>query len=135
MALNTVKLNGGTAGNPVVLSTRQIKGLIALYKDNNVTKDCSGYVKAASGTLVKSEYICIQNLGFTIVDTETIADEFILYAANSNIVYEGKSVQLYSTGIDINDLVLTIVKHEIVITSGTISEEVIKSRIHMNETG
>lgn len=135
MALNTVKLNGGTAGNPVVLSARQVNGLVALYKDSNVTKDCSGYVKAASGKLTKSEYIYIQNLGFTIVDTITTADEFTLYAANNNVVYEGKSVQLYSTGIDIKDLVLTVVAHEIVITSGAISEEVIKNRIHISETG
>lgn len=135
MALNTVKLNGGTAGNPVVLSARQIKGLIALYKDSNVTKDCSGYVKAASGKLTKSEYNYIQNLGFTIVDTTTTPDQFTLYAANNNIVYEGKSVQLYSTGIDIKDLVLSVSIHEIVINSGSISEEVIKSRIHINETG
>ena len=135
MALNTVKLNGGTAGNPVVLSARQINGLVALYKDGNVTKDCSGYVKAASGKLTKSEYIYIQNLGFTIVDTVTTADEFTLYAANNNVVYEGKSVQLYSTGIDIKDLVLTVVANEIVITSGAISEEIIKNRIHISETG
>lgn len=135
MALSTVKLNGGTAGNPVVLSARQVNGLIALYKDGNVTKDCSGYVKAYSGKLTKSEYIYIQNLGFTIVDTVTTADEFTLYAANNNVVYEGKSVQLYSTGIDIKDLVLTVVAHEIVISSGAISEEVIKSRIHISETG
>ena len=135
MALNTVKLNGGTAGNPVVLSARQINGLIALYKDSNVTKDCSGYVKAASGKLTKSEYIYIQNLGFTIVDTVTTPDQFTLYAANNNILYEGKSVQLYSTGIDIKDLVLSVTIHEIVINSGAISEEVIKSRIHISETG
>lgn len=135
MALNTVKLNGGTAGNPVVLSARQIKGLIALYKDSNVTKDCSGYVKAASGKLAKSEYIYIQNLGFTIVDTVTTPDVFTLYATNNNILYEGKSVQLYSTGIDIKDLVFKVVTHEIVINSGAISEEVIKSRIHISETG
>lgn len=135
MALNTVKLNGGTAGNPVVLSARQINGLIALYKDSNVTKDCSGYVKAASGKLTKSEYIYIQNLGFTIVDTVTTPDQFTLYAANNNILYEGKSVQLYSTGIDIKDLVLSVAIHEIVINSGAISEEVIKSRIHISETG
>lgn len=135
MALNTVKLNGGTAGNPVVLSARQINGLIALYKDSNVTKNCSGYVKAASGKLTKSEYIYIQNLGFTIVDTVATPDKFTLYAANTNVVYEGKSVQLYSTGIDINDLVLTVDTHEIIISSGAISEEVIKSRIHISETG
>lgn len=135
MALSTVKLNGGTAGNPVVLSARQVNGLVALYKDSNVTKDCSGYVKVASGKLTKSEYIYIQNLGFTIVDTVTTADEFTLYAANNNVVYEGKSVQLYSTGIDIKDLVLTVVAHEIVITSGAISEEVIKNRINISETG
>lgn len=135
MALNTVKLNGGTAENPVVLSARQINGLIALYKDSNVTKDCSGYVKAASGKLTKSEYIYIQNLGFTIVDTVTTPDKFTLYAANNNILYEGKSVQLYSTGIDIKDLVLSVAIHEIVINSGAISEEVIKSRIHISETG
>ena len=135
MALNTVKLNGGTTGNPVVLSARQVNGLVALYKDSNVTKDCSGYVKADSGKLTKSEYIYIQNLGFTIVDTVTTADEFTLYAANNNVVYEGKSVQLYSTGIDIKNLVLTVVAHEIVITSGAISEEVIKNRIHISETG
>lgn len=135
MALNTVKLNGGTAGNPVVLSARQIKGLIALYKDSNVTKDCSGYVKATSGKLAKSEYIYIQNLGFTIVDTVTIPDIFTLYAANNNILYEGKSVQLYSTGLDIKDLVFKVIEHEIVINSGAISEEVIKSRIHISETG
>lgn len=135
MALNTVKLNGGTAGNPVVLSARQINGLIALYKDSNVTKDCSGYVKAASGKLTKSEYIYIQNLGFTIVDTVTTPDKFTLYAANNNILYEGKSVQLYSTGIDIKDLVLSVAIHEIVINSGAISEEVIKNRIHISETG
>ena len=135
MALSTVKLNGGTAGNPVVLSARQINGLIALYKDSNVTKDCSGYVKAASGKLTKSEYIYIQNLGFTIVDTVTTPDKFTLYAANNNILYEGKSVQLYSTGIDIKDLVLSVAIHEIVINSGAISEEIIKSRIHISETG
>lgn len=135
MALSTVKLNGGTAGNPVVLSARQVNGLIALYKDNNVTKDCSGYVKAASGKLTKSEYIYIQNLGFTIVDTVTTPDQFTLYAANNNILYEGKSVQLYSTGLDIKDLVFKVVSHEIVISSGAISEEVIKSRIHISETG
>ena len=135
MALNTVKLSGGTTENPVVLSARQINGLIALYKDSNVTKDCSGYVKAASGKLTKSEYIYIQNLGFTIVDTVTTPDKFTLYAANNNILYEGKSVQLYSTGIDIKDLVLSIAIHEIVINSGAISEEVIKSRIHISETG
>lgn len=135
MALSTVKLNGGTAGNPVVLSARQVNGLVALYKDGNVTKDCSGYVKVDSGKLTKSEYIYIQNLGFTIVDTVTTADEFTLYAANNNVVYEGKSVQLYSTGIDIKDLVLTVVAHEIVITSGSISEEIIKNRIHISETG
>ena len=135
MALNTVKLNGGTAENPVVLSARQIKGLIALYKDSNVTKDCSGYVKAASGKLAKSEYIYIQNLGFTIVDTVTTPDKFTLYAANNNILYEGKSVQLYSTGLDIKDLVFKVVTHEIVINSGAIGEEVIKSRIHISETG
>lgn len=135
MALNTVKLNGGTAGNPVVLSARQINGLIALYKDSNVTKDCSGYVKAASGKLTKSEYIYIQNLGFTIVDTATTPDKFTLYAANNNILYEGKSVQLYSTGLDIKDLVLSVAIHEIIINSGSISEEVIKSRIHISETG
>ena len=135
MALNTVKLSGGTAENPVVLSARQINGLIALYKDSNVTKDCSGYVKAASGKLTKSEYIYIQNLGFTIVDTVTTSDQFTLYAANNNIVYEGKSVQLYSTGIDIKDLVLEVAVHEIIISSGAISEEIIKSRIHISETG
>lgn len=135
MALNTVKLSGGTTENPVVLSARQINGLIALYKDSNVTKDCSGYVKAASGKLTKSEYIYIQNLGFTIVDTVTTPDKFTLYAANNNILYEGKSVQLYSTGIDIKDLVLSVAIHEIVINSGAISEEVIKSRIHISETG
>ena len=135
MALNTVKLSGGTTENPVVLSARQINGLIALYKDSNVTKDCSGYVKAASGKLTKSEYIYIQNLGFTIVDTVTTPDKFTLYAANNNILYEGKSVQLYSTGIDIKDLVLSIAIHEIAINSGAISEEVIKSRIHISETG
>lgn len=135
MALNTVKLNGGTAGNPVVLSARQVNGLIALYKDSNVTKDCYGYVKAASGKLTKSEYNYIQNLGFTIVDTATTPDQFTLYAANNNIVYEGKSVQLYSTGIDIKDLVLSVAVHEIIINSGAISEEVIKSRIHISETG
>ena len=135
MALSTVKLNGGTAGNPVVLSARQINGLIALYKDSNVTKDCSGYVKAASGKLTKSEYIYIQNLGFTIVDTVTTPDKFTLYAANNNILYEGKSVQLYSTGLDIKDLVFKVISHEIVINSGAISEEVIKSRIHISETG
>lgn len=135
MALNTVKLSGGTTENPVVLSARQINGLIALYKDSNVTKDCSGYVKAASGKLTKSEYIYIQNLGFTIVDTVTTPDKFTLYAANNNILYEGKSVQLYSTGIDIKDLVLSVAIHEIVISSGAISEEVIKSRIHISETG
>lgn len=135
MALNTVKLNGGTTENPVVLSARQINGLIALYKDSNVTKDCSGYVKAASGKLTKSEYIYIQNLGFTIVDTTTTPDQFTLYAANNNIVYEGKSVQLYSTGIDIKDLVFSVAVHEIIISSGAISEEVIKSRIHISETG
>lgn len=135
MALNTVKLSGGTTENPVVLSARQINGLIALYKDSNVTKDCSGYVKAASGKLTKSEYIYIQNLGFTIVDTVTTPDKFTLYAANNNILYEGKSVQLYSTGIDIKDLVLSVAIHEIVINSGAISEEVIKDRIHISETG
>lgn len=135
MALNTVKLSGGTTENPVVLSARQINGLIALYKDSNVTKDCSGYVKAASGKLTKSEYIYIQNLGFTIVDTVTTPDKFTLYAANNNILYEGKSVQLYSTGIDIKDLVLSVAIHEIVISSGAISEEVIKNRIHISETG
>ena len=135
MALNTVKLSGGTAENPVVLSARQINGLIALYKDSNVTKDCSGYVKAASDKLTKSEYIYIQNLGFTIVDTVTTPDQFTLYAANNNIVYEGKSVQLYSTGIDIKDLVLKVAVHEIIISYGSISEEVIKSRIHISETG
>ena len=135
MALNNVKLSGGTAENPVVLSARQINGLIALYKDSAVTKDCSGYVKASSGKLTKSEYIYIQNLGFTIVDTVTTPDQFTLYAANNNILYEGKSVQLYSTGIDIKDLVLSVAIHEIVINSGTISEEVIKSRIHISETG
>ena len=135
MALNTVKLNGGTTENPVVLSSRQINGLIALYKDSNVTKDCSGYVKAASGKLTKSEYIYIQNLGFTIVNTVTTPDQFTLYAANNNILYEGKSVQLYSTGLDIKDLVFKIVTHEIVINSGAISEEVIKNRIHISETG
>lgn len=135
MALNTVKLNGGTTENPVVLSARQVNGLIALYKDSNVTKDCSGYVKAASGKLTKSEYIYIQNLGFTIVDTTTTPDQFTLYAANNNIVYEGKSVQLYSTGIDIKDLVFSVAVHEIIISSGAISEEVIKSRIHISETG
>lgn len=135
MALNIVKLNGGTTENPVVLSARQVNGLIALYKDSNVTKDCSGYVKAASGKLTKSEYIYIQNLGFTIVDTTTTPDQFTLYAANNNIVYEGKSVQLYSTGIDIKDLVFSVAVHEIIISSGAISEEVIKSRIHISETG
>lgn len=135
MALNTVKLSGGTAENPVVLSARQINGLIALYKDSNVTKDCYGYVKAASGKLTKSEYIYIQNLGFTIVDTVTTPDKFTLYAANNNILYEGKSVQLYSTGLDIKDLVLSVAIHEIIINSGSISEEVIKSRIHISETG
>lgn len=135
MALSTVKLNGGTAGNPVVLSAIQINGLIALYKDSNVTKDCSGYVKAASGKLAKSEYIYIQNLGFTIVDTTTTPDQFTLYAANNNILYEGKSVQLYSTGLDIKDLVFKVIEHEIIINSGAISEEVIKSRIHISETG
>ena len=135
MALNTVKLSGGTAENPVVLSARQINGLIALYKDSNVTKDCSGYVKAASGKLAKSEYVYIQNLGFTIVDTVATPDKFTLYAANNNIVYEGKSVQLYSTGIDIKDLVLKVAVHEIIISYGSISEEVIKSRIHISETG
>ena len=135
MALNTVKLSGGTAENPVVLSSRQINGLIALYKDSNVTKDCYGYVKAASGKLTKSEYIYIQNLGFTIVDTVTTPDQFTLYAANNNILYEGKSVQLYSTGIDIKDLVFSVAVHEIIINSGAISEEIIKSRIHISETG
>lgn len=135
MALNTVKLSGGTAENPVVLSARQINGLIALYKDSNVTKDCNGYVKAASDKLKKSEYVYIQNLGFTIVDTVTTPDKFTLYAANNDILYEGKSVQLYSTGLDIKDLVLSVAIHEIVINSGTISEEVIKDRIHISETG
>lgn len=135
MALKNVKLNGGTTDNPVVLSAKQINGLVALYNDETVTKDISGVVKAYSGKMRTSEYKAIENLGFTIVETTTIADEFSLYAANNEPLFEGKSVQLYSTGIAINNLVLNIVQHEIIINSGIISEDIIKNRIHISNTG
>ena len=131
MALQKFTFHEGTTGNPVVLTQRHINGLVALSLDASVTKDIKGVVKSQSGKMFKSEYNAIAGLGFTIVDTEQISDNFTIYCANTGTVYEGGSVQVYSTGIPMEQLVLNVVMHEIIIQSGAISEEVIKNRIHI----
>lgn len=131
MALQKFTFHEGTTDNPVVLTQRHINGLVALSLDASVTKDIKGVVKAQSGKMFKSEYNAIAGLGFTIVETEQISDNFTIYCANTGTVYEGGSVQVYSTGIPMEQLVLNVVMHEIIIQSGAISEEVIKNRIHI----
>ena len=131
MALQKFTFHEGTTDNPVVLTQRHINGLVALSLDASVTKDIQGVVKAQSGKMFKSEYNAIAGLGFTIVETEQISDNFTIYCANTGTVYEGGSVQVYSTGIPMEQLVLNVVMHEIIIQSGAISEEVIKNRIHI----
>lgn len=131
MALQKFTFHEGTTDNPVVLTQRHINALVALSLDSSVTKDIKGVVRAQSGKMFKSEYNAIAGLGFTIVDTEQVSDNFTIYCANTGTVYEGGSVQVYSTGIPMEQLVLNVVMHEIIIQSGAISEEVIKSRIHI----
>lgn len=131
MALQKFTFHEGTTDNPVVLTQRHIKGLVALSLDASVTKDIKGVVKAQSGKMFKSEYNAIAGLGVTIVDTEQVSDNFTIYCANTGTVYEGGSVQVYSTGIPMEQLILNVVTHEIFIQSGIISEETIKNRIHI----
>ena len=131
MALQKFTFHEGTTDNPVVLTQRHINGLVALSLDASVTKDINGVVKAQSGRMFKSEYNAIARLGFTIVDTEQVSDNFTIYCANTDTVYEGGSVQVYSAGIPMEELELNVVTHKIIIQSGSISEEMIKNRIHI----
>ena len=131
MVLQKFTFHEGTTDNPVVLTQRHINGLVALSLDASVTKDINGVVKAQSGKMFKSEYNAIARLGFTIVDTEQVSDNFTIYCANTDTVYEGGSVQVYSAGIPMKDLELNVVTHKIIIQSGAISEEMIKNRIHI----
>ena len=116
---------------PIVLTQRQINGLVALSLDGGVTTEVSGVVKSTSGQMYKSEYNAISGLGFTIIDTETLPDIFTLYCPSSDIVKEGGSIKLYSTGIPMSKLVLEISMHEIIISGGNISEDIIKERVHI----
>lgn len=131
MALKKFTFHGGTMDTPIVLTQRQINGLVALSLDGGVTTEVSGVVKSKSGQMYKSEYSAISGLGFTIIDTETLPDIFTLYCPSSNIVKEGGSVKLYSTGIPMSKLVLEIAMHEIIISGGNISEDIIKERVHI----
>lgn len=116
---------------PIVLTQRQINGLVALSLDGGVTTEVSGVVKSKSGQMYKSEYNAISGLGFTIIDTETLPDIFTLYCPSSDVVREGGSIKLYSTGIPMSKLVLEIAMHEIIISGGNISEDIIKERVHI----
>ena len=131
MALKKFTFHGGTMDTPIVLTQRQINGLVALSLDGGVTTEVSGVVKSKSGQMYKSEYNAISGLGFTIIDTETLPDIFTLYCPSSDIVKEGGSVKLYSTGIPMSKLVLEISMHEIIISGGNISEDIIKERVHI----
>lgn len=135
MALTKFTFHEGTTANPVVLSTKQIKGLVALRQDNNVIKEVSGVVKAKSGQMFKSEYMAIEELGFTIVETTTIPDLFSIYCATSEPVKEGESAQIYVTGMAVEDVVFNIVTHNIVIGNGNITQDTIQDRIHVSSTG
>lgn len=134
MALKKFTFHEGTTDNPVVLSQRQIRGLVALSLDENISREninVNSVVKAESGKMYKSEYNAISSLGFTIIDTTQEADEFSIYFANTADLYEGNSREIYSTNISIEQLDFKISSHEIIISSGNISDDIIKERIHI----
>lgn len=134
MALKKFTFHEGTTDNPVVLSQRQIRGLVALSLDESISREninVNSVVKAESGKMYKSEYNAISSLGFTIIDTTQEADEFSIYFANTADLYEGNSREIYSTNISIEKLDFKISSHEIIISSGNISDDIIKERIHI----
>lgn len=134
MALKKFTFHEGTTDNPVVLSQRQIRGLVALSLDESISREninVNSVVKAESGKMYKSEYNAISSLGFTIIDTTQEADEFSIYFANTADLYEGNSREIYSTNISIEQLDFKISSHEIIISSGNISDDIIKERIHI----
>lgn len=132
MSIKKFIWNNGTSTNPVVLTTNQIKTLIAAGTNAAIETEVSGVVKASTSIpkyLKLSLERCFPNL--TVI-ANTVADDFAI-SLNVNTMSEGESTTIVvsgSSGMSASDLQYQIIYEEgSFVTDGYLTLDDAKSRI------
>lgn len=124
--------NNGTTNSPIVLTSTQIKKLIAIGQNKNITSDIRGCITTTSRKIQKILKYNLNNLfpNLTVICDEELADVFTISTSNTNIK-EGQQEKITianNNGIDINNVRWKFEYSNFNIT-GNISEQNIKDRI------
>lgn len=130
--LDRFTFHEGTADNPVVLSSTQIKTLINMISDENFVYDFSGYVTSENGIFTKGEYNQLTFGGFNVIYTTLSPDEFSVEPVNTEI-NEGESTKIITNG-----LISKLVKFEIgnvSVKNNVITNSEFKSKCSVDDNG
>lgn len=134
MKLNKFTWNNGTQSSPIVLTNDQIKKLIAIGQRTDIVSDVKGYVTTNSRKMQKFlKYALTQQFpNLNVVCDEELADTFTLRTSINTIKEGSRELINISTdsGITHNFLKWKY-EYSNFIIDGDISEDNIKSRIHV----
>ena len=126
MALTKFTFHEGTAEKPVVLSQRQLQGLVALSLDNSVEKDISGVVYKP--TLYDSEVDALEAMGFVVMTDATLQDQFTV-SPDLEYVNEGESVSISANGINVDALIFEIANVKVTFNSDNLEDDYIRRKL------
>lgn len=135
MALQNFTWNNGTQDSPIVLSSEQIKALSDAGKNSDINTNIGGYITTTTRKIQKFLKLSLEKQfpNLHVVVDEELADTFGIQLSGVNLT-EGSSAIVTITGDSgiTNDYISYNWNYKNITISGDISEEIIKSRIHVN---
>lgn len=134
MKLNKFTWNNGTQSSPIVLTNDQIKKLIAIGQRTDIVSDVRGYVTTNSRKMQKFlKYALTQQFpNLNVICDEELADTFTLRTSINTIKEGSRELITISTDAGItHNFLKWKYEYSNFIIDGDISEDNIKSRIHV----
>ena len=134
MKLNKFTWNNGTQSSPIVLTNDQIKKLIAIGQRADIVSDVRGYVTTNSRKMQKFlKYALTQQFpNLNVICDEELADTFTLRTSINTIKEGSRELITISTDAGItHNFLKWKYEYSNFIIDGDISEDNIKSRIHV----
>lgn len=129
--LRTFRWANGTQAHPVPLTRSEFEGLVALARENGVTKDVSGYIHPVAAITSWQQYLVSQAFPqLQLVGATVNAVEYNVNLASAT-VNEGGRVKINTYMLELAALKFRVAGHQIV-RDNAITDEEIHGRIHID---
>ena len=126
--MQNIKMAFGDKNSPTAVTKPHILALLKAIEDGNLTKEFSGHISLANGSINAAEAYALGLAGITYHGATTAVDFTV--QADKTTISDNADVTFSSNDIPVSALVFSL--QSVTVSSGTITEEQVRSLISFN---